>query len=104
MTDPHGVLPTRREYSGAAVLGIGALGLGILLSALPVVALVLGVLSVVLGARSRAQLKADPELRGVGASVVAFFGGLVLVTVHAVPFIIGLAFAYLGPTLSAAMT
>jgi hypothetical protein len=97
MTNTGDAVRVRREYSGAAVLGVIALGAGILLYGFPIIAILLGSLSVVLGLRSRAQLKADADLRGVAASVLAFFGGLLLVVFHAAPFVIGLGLASIGP-------
>lgn len=96
MTNADDAVRERREYSGTAVLGLIALGIGILLYGFPIIAILLGLMSVVLGLRSRAQLKADAELRGVAASVFAFFGGLLLVVLHAAPFVIGLGISYIG--------
>ena len=97
MTNADDAVRVRRQCSGAAVLGVIALGIGRLLYGFPIIALLLGSLSVVLGLRSRAQLKADADLRGVAASVLAFFGGLLLVVFHAAPFVIGLGLASIGP-------
>jgi uncharacterized membrane protein HdeD (DUF308 family) len=82
--------PTTRRYSGAAVLGVLAVCLGVLLLSVPAASGLLGAFAVAAGLHSRAQLRADPSLRGARPSVLAFVGGVILVVIAALPLVLPL--------------
>lgn len=80
--------PAARRYSGAAVLGALAVGVGFLLITVSAVSLLFGAVGIAGGLYSRAQLRADSTLRGTFPSAVAFFGGVLLVGVATIPLVL----------------